>query len=235
MRHNYYTYIMLITKTGDIIIKNLIDAIVRGELKPGDRLPSLEILAKQSGTSVLSAREAVQNLSVIGILEICHGKGIFLTEGAPVIEELLEARRTLESYFAMMAAQNGDPVIVRELEALLTDMDRSLAAGDIDSYSEKDIDFHYAIAKASGNRILFKTLMNIRNLLRYQLFTINRLPGIITRSTERHWEVFKAIQKKEPERARTWMWQHITETIDTWKQNISPLQQKAESGNTGPA
>jgi|WetSurMetagenome_2_1015567.scaffolds.fasta_scaffold02400_7 GntR family transcriptional regulator, transcriptional repressor for pyruvate dehydrogenase complex len=216
----------MVIKAGDIVIKNLIDAVIKGELKPGDRLPSLEHLAKKSGTSVLSAREAVQNLAVIGILDICHGKGIFLTEGAPVIEELLEARRTLESYFAMMAAENGNPELIKDLEALLTDMDGSLAAGDIESYSEKDIDFHYAIAKASGNRILFKTLINIRNLLRYQLFTINRMPGIIAISTERHKEVFKAIRKKEPERARTWMWQHITETIENWKQDISPLHQQ---------
>jgi GntR family transcriptional regulator, transcriptional repressor for pyruvate dehydrogenase complex len=214
----------MVIKAGDIVIKNLIDSIIKGELKPGDKLPSLEHLAKNSGTSVLSAREAVQNLETIGILDILHGKGIFLTEGAPVIEELLEARRTLESYFAMMAAQNGDPELVRELDSLMADMDNSLAIGDIEAYSEKDIDFHYAIAKASGNRILFKTLINIRNLLRYQLFTINRLPGIIAKSTERHREVSNAIKKKEPERARTWMWQHITETIEIWKRDIEPVQ-----------
>jgi GntR family transcriptional regulator, transcriptional repressor for pyruvate dehydrogenase complex len=214
----------MVIKAGDIVIKNLIDSIIKGELKPGDKLPSLEHLAKNSGTSVLSAREAVQNLETIGILDILHGKGIFLTEGAPVIEELLEARRTLESYFAMMAAQNGDPELIRELDSLMADMDNSLAIGDIEAYSEKDIDFHYAIAKASGNRILFKTLINIRNLLRYQLFTINRLPGIIAKSTERHREVSNAIKKKEPERARTWMWQHITETIEIWKRDIEPVQ-----------
>jgi len=216
----------MVIKAGDIVIKNLIDSIIKGELKPGDKIPSLELLAKRSGTSVLSAREAVQSLETIGILDILHGKGIFLTEGAPVIEELLEARRTLESYFAMMAAQNGDPGLISELDALMTDMDNYLASGDIESYSERDIDFHYTIAKASGNRILFKTLINIRNLLRYQLFTINRLSGVITKSTERHREVLNAIKKKEPERARTWMWQHITETIEIWKRDVAPVQQQ---------
>jgi DNA-binding FadR family transcriptional regulator len=110
-------------------------------------------------------------------------------------------------------------------------MDKSLAAGDIESYSEKDIELHYAIAKAARNRILFKTLSNIRNLLQYQLFIVNRVPHIIERSTIRHWEVFKAIQKKEPERARTWMWQHLTETIETWKQVVAPPQQKKRDGS----
>jgi GntR family transcriptional repressor for pyruvate dehydrogenase complex len=217
-------------KAGDIIIKNLIDAIVKDELAPGDKLPSMENLSKKSETSVLSVREAVQSLANLGILEICHGKGVFVTDGAPVIEELLEARRTLESYFAMTAAQNCSAEIVHTIESLLKDMDKSLAAGDIESYSEKDIEFHYAIAKAARNRILFKTLSNIRNLLQYQLFIVNRVPNIIQRSSVRHWEVFKAIQKKEPERARTWMWQHITETIETWKQEVAPPQQRKREG-----
>jgi GntR family transcriptional repressor for pyruvate dehydrogenase complex len=216
----------MITRAGDIVIKNLIDSIVRGEFMSGDRLPSLENIAKQTGTSVLSVREAVQGLAALGILEICHGKGVFVTEGAPIIEELLEARRTLESYFARMAAEYSTPEILLELENLLKDMDRFLSTGDIEAYSEKDIEFHYAIGKAAGNRILFKTLANIRNLLQYQLHTVNRVPNIIQKSTTRHWEIFKAIQKKEPERARTWMWQHITETIETWKQDVAPLQQK---------
>jgi len=215
-------------KAGDIVIKNILDAFVAGEIKPGDKLPSLENLAKKSGTSVLSVREAVQNLATLGILEICHGKGVFATHGAPIIEELLEARRTLESYFAMMAAQNCTPEILFEIESLLKDMDQSVAEGDIESFSEKDVEFHYAIAKAAGNRILFKTLSNIRNLLQYQLFIVNRIPTIIDRSAVRHWEIFRAIRKQEPERARTWMWQHITETIDIWKQDVAPLQQKKE-------
>jgi len=222
----------MMMKAGDIIIKNLIDAIVKEELGPRDKLPSLENLAKKSGTSVLSAREAVQSLSNLGILEICHGRGVFVTDGAPIIEELLDARRTLESYFAMTAAQNRSSEMLLELESLLRDMDKSLTAGDIEAYSEKDIELHYAIAKAARNRILFKTLSNIRNLLQYQLFIVNRVPHIIEKSTIRHWEVFKAIQKKEPERARTWMWQHLTETMETWKQDVAPPQQKKREGST---
>jgi len=221
----------MVIKAGDIIIKNLIDSIVKEELRPRDKLPSLENLAKESGTSVLSVREAVQSLSNLGILQICHGRGVFVTDGAPIIEDLLDARRTLESFFAMMAAQNRSSEMLLELESLLKDMDKSLADGDIESYSGKDIELHYAIAKAARNRILFKTLSNIRNLLQYQLFIVNRVPHIIERSTIRHWEVFKAIQKKEPERARTWMWQHLTETIETWKQVVAPPQQKKRDGS----
>jgi GntR family transcriptional repressor for pyruvate dehydrogenase complex len=216
---NNYNDMMI--KASDAVIRYLIEAIVKGDLKPGDKLPSAETLAKLCGTSVLSAREAVQSLATIGIIEISHGRGMFLTRGAPVIEELLEARRVLESHNAMMAAQNFSANDLQALEALLKGMDENLKEGDIESFSEKDIEFHYSIGKASGNRILFKTLNNIRNLLHYQMYTINRLPNIIQRSSKRHRDIFKAIRKKDPELARSLMWKHITETIESWKKDVA--------------
>lgn len=206
--------------TCDIVARSLIESIIKGTFLPGDKLPSLDKIAKQNGTSVISAREAVQNLESLGLLEICHGKGIFVTEGLPIIEDLLEARRTLESYFAKTTAASCSAETLLKLEALIKGMDQDLAAGDTESFSAKDMEFHYTVAKAAGNRILFKTLFNIKNLLRYQLFTVNRRPNIIPRSANRHTEVFNAIKNKDPEKAHAWMWQHMSETIDTWKEHF---------------
>ncbi len=211
----------MMMKASDIVIKHLLEEIVRGKIEPGDKLQSADSMAKLCGTSVLSAREAMQSLANIGIVEIIHGRGVFLTNGAPVIEELLEARRVLESHNAMMAAQNISAEELQALETLLHGMDAHLKAGDTESFSEKDIEFHYSIGKAAGNRILFKTLINIRNLLYYQLFTINRLPNIIERSRQCHWEIFKAIRQRDPETARSRMWNHITETIESWKTGVA--------------
>ncbi len=211
----------MMMKACDIVIKHLLEEIVRGKIAPGDKLHSADSMAKLCCTSVLSAREAMQSLANIGIIEIIHGRGVFLTNGAPVIEELLEARRVLESHNAMMAAQNISAEELQALETLLQGMDEDLKARDTESFSEKDIEFHYSIGKAAGNRILFKTLNNIRNLLYFQLFTINRLPNIIDRSRQCHWEIFKAIRQRDPETARSRMWNHITETIESWKKDVA--------------
>ena len=207
----------MLKKACDSVTKLLIEAMGKGELRPGDKLPSAQALAKRGGTSVLSAREAVQNLATIGIVEIIHGRGMFLTKGAPVLEELLETRRVLESYNALMAAQNSSPKDLQAIEGLLHEMDGHLKVGDIEAFSEKDVEFHFSLAKASGNRILLKTLKNIRNLICYQITTIMRLPNNMQRSAKRHWEIFGAIRKREPERARSSMWTHITEVMDLWK------------------
>ena len=214
----------MMIKASDIIIKKLIDSIVRGEIQPGDKLPSTENLARQLGTSVISAREAVQNLAIIGLVEISHGRGIFLTRGAPVIEELFEARRVIESYNAMMAARNIDSIGLAHMSRLLDDMERALEKGDTDSYTDMDYEFHLAIGKASGNRILLKTLENIKALLRYQQFMINRLPEIVRKSSVKHREIYGALKKRDPESARALMAQHIADVIKSWKKNISVLQ-----------
>jgi GntR family transcriptional repressor for pyruvate dehydrogenase complex len=215
---------MIITKSSDLVIRNLLDLVVRGRIRPGDKLPSTKNLAQQMGVSVVSAREAVQSLATIGLLEISHGRGIFLTEGAPVIEELLEARKVIESYNAMMAAQNADENALAPMKDLLDEMDKSIASGDLDAYSEADYAFHLLIGKAACNRILFKTLENVKDLLRYQQSVINRLPNIVLTSKSKHWELFQAIRQGDPESARRIMAEHITEVIDSWKGNAASLE-----------
>ncbi len=213
---------MKIIRSSDVVVKKLLDLMMRGEISPGDKLPSTENLAKTMGTSVISAREAVKNLEVIGIVEISHGRGIFLTRGAPVIEELLEARKVIESHSAVAAAQNRDGAALAQIKQLLGEMDRLRAEGDIDAYSEMDYEFHLAIGKAAQNRILFKMLENIRDLLRYQQSTINRIPDIMRTSSVRHREIFEAIIKGDGDRAGSMMRTHITEVIDSWKRYIGP-------------
>jgi len=198
---------------------------------PGDKLPSTENLAKQTGTSVISAREALQNLASIGLVEISHGRGIFLTEGTPVMEELLEARKVIESNTVMMAARNIDTESLDYMENLLRRMEKSIKDGDFDAFSDMDYEFHLSIGEAAGNRILLKILENIKELLRYQLTTINRLPNVIKTSSLRHREIFDAMKKRDPDSAGSIMTQHITEVIESWKKNVGPVVGKRGKNN----
>jgi DNA-binding FadR family transcriptional regulator len=193
---------------------------MKGEIKPSDKLPSIENIAKMMGTSAISAREGVKSLAAIGLVSISQGKGVFMTEGAPVIEELFEARKVIESHNAMMAALNIESAGLAHLEHLLREMNKDMLKGDIDSYSELDCEFHFSIGKTAGNRILFKTLENIEGLIRYQQSTINRLPNIIQNSSTWHQAIFDAIKKKDADSAMSMMSQHIAEVIELWKSNI---------------
>lgn len=222
----------MITKASDVVVRLLLEAINKGELKPGDKVPTTQTLSRLSGTSIISAREAVQSLATIGILEISHGRGIFLSDGAPVVEELLEAREVIESHNAMVAARKIDGESARVLEDLLREMRASISAGDIESFSRQDIEFHFTIGMIAGNRILCKTLMNIRNLLQYQLMTINQFPKIMQQASAQHKEIFDAIRKGDSGEARTRMSNHMAATIGSWKKLVASQSGRNESKGT---
>jgi GntR family transcriptional repressor for pyruvate dehydrogenase complex len=207
---------MIIT-TPSLVVKKLLDLIVKGTVKPGDKLPSTDRIARETGTSIISAREAIKNLATIGVIEIRHGRGIFILNGRPVIEELLEARKVIECYNAMMAAQHADPQMLKDLEKLLVTMDEDIRRGDAESYSGKDYNFHLSLGMGSGNRILLKTLENIRSLLQYLLLAINRVPGNLEKSSLLHWGLFTAISNKDSGSASSIMAQHIDDATTAWK------------------
>ncbi len=184
------------------MVKYIFDAISKNDFADSDKLPSAESLAKLTGTSIVSAREAIQSLSNIGLLKISHGRGIFLT-GAPhlLIEELLETRKVIESACARRAAEHMGDEEKKRISELVAMMDEDASRMDAESFGQKDYEFHMLIGTASGNRILRKVLENIRGLLRYQVISINRLPGNMAIAAKDHRDLFNAIEGGRPEEA----------------------------------
>ncbi|MHB8909470.1 MAG: FadR/GntR family transcriptional regulator [Syntrophales bacterium] len=206
----------------DVVIKYLLDSIMRGEIPLGGKLPSTENLAKLTGTSIISAREAMKNLAWTGIVEICHGRGMFLTEGLPIMEDLLEARMVIESNSALKAAGKLDGAAQEKIEQMLQRMEEHSKEGDVEGFSEMDYEFHIYISKLAGSRILSRSLENIKELLYYQQSSINRLrPGIIKQSLIRHRELFAALKDGDAPLAASTMTQHIAEVIEFWKTSQS--------------
>jgi GntR family transcriptional repressor for pyruvate dehydrogenase complex len=209
----------MIRKSSDLVLNNLLDLIMSGAVQPGAKLLPAETLAKSLKFSITSAREAVQNLATIGLVQIIHGRGIFVTEGRPIIEELLEARRAVEPFGAAMAAERIDNETLSEMRYLVDEMDKSIEKGNTDLFNEYDYQFHILMGRAAGNRFIFKTLLNIRDLLKYQVSAVNAIPSLLKASVVRHRQIFEAISGRKPELARQLMEQHITEAVEFWKKN----------------
>jgi GntR family transcriptional repressor for pyruvate dehydrogenase complex len=62
------------------IVDQLRDLIARGELKPGQKLPSEREMSESMGVSRASVREALTAMEAIGILDIRPGEGTFVKE-----------------------------------------------------------------------------------------------------------------------------------------------------------
>jgi GntR family transcriptional regulator, transcriptional repressor for pyruvate dehydrogenase complex len=168
---------------GADIAQQLQEMLVNGTYKPGDILPSQRALAEQFGTSLATVREAVSIISAAGLIEAQAGRGtvVCATPGASGFNawlgavnqlsdanEFLETRRLLEHYTISQAAINATSTQLANIRAILEQM--ALARDDVESFVQADFALHFAIAEASGNRVVTRILHFIHtplaNLLR---------------------------------------------------------------------
>jgi GntR family transcriptional repressor for pyruvate dehydrogenase complex len=190
----------------------------RGELTPGEQLPGHRELAAAYAVSVGSIREALSMLTTEGLIETRPGRGTFVTEAArsdgPVVlrpplsrrevEELIEARRLIETRLAELAAARATPQQIDELNAALAVMAEASASPD--RYPDADVDFHLAVAAAANNRYLLEIMIHIRSLLRDDMElgveALIRRFGDTGPSVASHGQLVERIASRDSEGAR---------------------------------
>jgi GntR family transcriptional regulator, transcriptional repressor for pyruvate dehydrogenase complex len=205
------------------ILTQVRDLIARGELRPGDRLPPERDLAVNLGVSRPSVRAALKSLISMGVLRARRGSGTYVTDGPPelvsepltllaalhgfTLNEIFEARRSLEAMLAGMAAERatGDQLV--EMAEELANMYATLA--DPPQFLLHDIRFHKAIARASGNPVL-ATVAEMVSAMHYERRseTIGRASGLEETAAD-HRRIFQAIRGGSPDAARQAMAEHI--------------------------
>jgi DNA-binding GntR family transcriptional regulator len=139
--------------TRDYVKEVLLERILDGTYKPGDRLIELQI-AQELETSQGPVREAFRDLQALGVVESESYRGTrvrAITERE--IEEAYQVRSALEQLAAQLAAQNlKDDVSALEKE--VSGFLKAAKAKDFKSYSKHDMEFHRRIVEASGNQLL---------------------------------------------------------------------------------
>lgn len=138
--------------------------IARGELAPGDQLPTEKVLAETFGVSRAVVREAVARLKADGRIETRQGSGAYVAlapkslnfrfwqgEGPALAElrDIFELRAMIEASVAELAARRRIPEDVAVMQRHLLSMDAALETGA--DGSEADDDFHLSVATATHN------------------------------------------------------------------------------------
>jgi GntR family transcriptional repressor for pyruvate dehydrogenase complex len=207
------------------LIERLESLVLKGVLSPGEQLPSERQLARLLSVSRPSVRQALKVLQVMGVLEVRHGSGNYLSEGAEEIlkvpprilvplrgltqAELFEVRRAMEAEAAAAAAERATP---KDIEAMRIALD-GMKANDHDrvAYGTHDLAFHNAIAVASSNRC-FIWFLSLANKVLYQALLRRPMPNSMKRSIEEHENILRAIEAGKPVLARNEMLKHVSYT-----------------------
>lgn len=215
------------TRLGDAVIARITDAIHDGRLKPGDALPSESRIAASFGVSKPIAREAIRQLSAMGVVHIQQGKvaRVQALDAAPLdrffrfavsgsksgLVEAVELRRILEPPIAAHSALRRSADDVERLGAILTRMEAAL--GDVPRWIEADLDFHEAVAASSGNRLLEFQIRGLRPVIREVMEIFNsreaRTPDDWRKTYERHVRVIRAILAQDAVEAMNAMNKHF--------------------------
>lgn len=164
------------------IVRQLVGLVSSGQLKPGDRLPAERSLAEDLGVGRPTLREALRALQLLGILDIRHGGGVFVTELEPDtllgsmdlflsldrhnLGTILEARKVIEGALLAFVAKIIEEPTIRKLEANLAELERVLeqsqkAKLDADRVSALAEEFRAIIEEAVGNPILTRAVKSL--------------------------------------------------------------------------
>jgi DNA-binding GntR family transcriptional regulator len=192
----------------------LIDRIVEGILRPGDRLKELQI-ADEFGTSQAPVREAIRSLQALGYVEhIPHVGALIKTFSSKDIEEAHQVREALEGH-CLILANIETTKLVAELTQHIETMHEAMLQGDIKTFSMADNLFHRTIVEFSGNQ----SMLDIWDSLKMQLqviATIGEASMPLENLYALHPPIVASLKRKHREHAGRFLAEHYRQIATYW-------------------
>lgn len=217
----------------DVVFNTLRQAILKGELKPGERLMELT-LAERLGVSRTPIREAMRKLELEGLVVMIPRRGAQVANITEKdLNDVLEVRIVLENMAIEKACKRMTEEQMDKLVKAAGEFEDTMADGNLVHLAEADVAFHEIIYQASDNRRLIQVLNNLREqIYRYR---VEYLKEEETRKllVKEHEELCQAIRERNVEKACEISFRHIEnqrmaiiESIEAEKAGKEPAKNK---------
>lgn len=207
----------------EVVFNTLRDAILKGELDPGEHLMEVQ-LANRLGVSRTPIREAIRQLETEGLVVMTPRKGAVVAEITQKdLTDVLEVRKALEELAVELACSKITAEEVEKLKECDERFCKALDKNELTVIADMDEQFHDVIYEATGNKRLIQLLNNLRQqMYRYRLEYIkdDKQWDVLR---EEHKRLVKAIEEKDIATAKAVTGHHI----DNQEQTISARIQKA--------
>lgn len=216
-------------RVADTVVRQIEQLILRGILRPGERLPSERDLSDRLGVSRPSIREAIANLVGRGLLATRAGSGIYVADvlGSAFSEPLIKLfssheealfdyiafRRDLEGLAAERAARLGSDTDHKVITTLFKKMESAHTKRNPAEEAALDAEFHMSIVEASHNVFMLHMMRSMFEMLRAGVF-YNRQVMFKVRTTrsallDQHRTIHDAIVARDPKGARQAIEDHL--------------------------
>ena len=193
----------------DVVFNTLREAILKGELKPGERLMELQ-LASKLGVSRTPIREAIRMLELEGLAVVIPRKGAEVAKMTEKdMEDVLQIRKALDELAAQLACDKITEQQLRALKIAARSFEESTRSRDVKKVAQADVAFHDVIYKAADNPKLMSLLNNLREqIYRYRVEYLKEeatYPALI----EEHQEIYNGLMRHDKEHVVKAMSKHV--------------------------
>jgi GntR family transcriptional regulator, transcriptional repressor for pyruvate dehydrogenase complex len=216
-------------KLSTSVVRQIELLILRGILRPGERLPAERDLSERLGVSRPSLREAVSELQKKGLLAARAGSGIFIADVlgsafSPALIQLfashdeavfdyLSFRRDMEGLAAERAARLGSDADLKVVQTLLDKMTAAHQRQNAEEEARLDAEFHSAIIDASHNVVMLHMMRSMFDLLREGVFynrsVMFKQSTSRTQLLDQHRTINDALQARDPAATRAAVVGHL--------------------------
>jgi GntR family transcriptional regulator, transcriptional repressor for pyruvate dehydrogenase complex len=219
------------------VAEAIYEMIRSGQVKPGEKLDSVQQLAENFQVGRSAIREALTSLRAMGLVEMKQGEGTYVNEfetdqitfplstailmNKEDIAQLLEVRKIIEIGTATAAAKKRTSEHLTMMEKALEEM--KSAKGDETLGEKADLQFHFALAAASQNALLLSLMNHVSGLMGETMKETRRVwlfskQTTVERLYDEHKAIYEAIKEQDEEKARKFMLIHL--------ENVEAILQK---------
>ena len=215
------------------VLSQLTDSIVRGDIRPGDRIPAEMELMEQLGVGRNSIREAIKMLVAMGVLEVRRGSGTFVATEindsvinplifSLIIEpkssyELYEFRKLFDTMIILLVIDRVEQAEIDQLRSFVLNIKSEYTknAGDIDRFVEADLQFHKMLLELTQNRLFIRLGSFVMALFPQYIKRSLSQPDGILRSIRNHMNIVDIITNRDKFK----VFEVIESSLSEWKQN----------------
>lgn len=200
--------------TAEMIADRLREALVRGQLSPGEQLGEAE-LAAQFGVSRGPVREATQRLVSEGLLHSIRHRGIFVIELSPAdVIDIYQARIAVEGGALSLIMDGRRDLAAAALSPSVRAMTERAKAADAIGVSNADQEFHTQLISASGSPRLVRAARTLLIETRMCLGALQTTYPDLQEQVQEHIELRDAIAAGPPETAHEMLRTHLTDAVE---------------------
>lgn len=185
----------------DVVFNTLRQAILRGELKPGERLMEIH-LADKLGVSRTPIREAIRKLELEGLVIMIPRRG---AEVAQITEkslrDVLEVRRDLDAFSCVLACERITKEELEQLRVACEEFAQAARSGDASLIAKADVKVHDIIVCATGNDRLKEVINNLSEQMYRYRFEYIKDTSNYEKLVEEHRLIYESIVRKDQKAA----------------------------------